>query len=92
MKRPTCWNHLPRLLRELIVEKNWAKIEYDPYESSRTESIDALLNYDLGEYDRNNKIIQSVYEKMPDEEIEALAKDGIESLETQIKNLHSFLN
>ena len=88
MNRPKKWCDLPYPIREAMAANT--KLKYDPYESSRAEALDWLL-CDPSYYDENNKRVQSRYESFSDNDLIEMAKNILESLNSQTEEITKFI-
>jgi acyl-homoserine lactone acylase PvdQ len=93
MKRPENWTLLPHRIKEALIDKIWSEIEHDPYEGSRAEEIDQLLNgcYDDCEFLTNYQLMQNAYAALTDEQLTAMVREIANHLREQADNLEKWL-
>jgi hypothetical protein len=93
MKRPECWTSLPHHIKEALTNKIWSQIDYDPYEGSRAEEIDKILNnyYDDYTFHANFKLMRDAYNELTDEELTTMVRGIINGLRIQADNLEKWL-
>ena len=92
MIKPKHWTDLPYDLRDHLIE-SIDELDYDSYESSRAEAIEALHNDpDWGsDTQRNNERIQAVYESRSDEYLREEAERCIGYLQSRLDRLKNFV-
>lgn len=90
MKRPEHWYSLPYAIQIELVKSNSVELEYDSYESSRSEAMWELLNYESYET-KNSKIIQCYYESLKDEELLEMAIQCLSNTKISVQLLTDFI-
>lgn len=92
MSLPDKWVDLPYLIKENIVRNYDIYLEYDPYEGSRAEAEDVLLNNtNFSDYDSNNRAVQAFYQGLKaGDGLKNLVFQVIKSTESHLKNLRKF--
>ncbi len=85
MNRPEKWYNLPYPIRETLADN--CDLDYDCYEGSHPDSLHSLL-CDPEYCCDNNKIVQSRYNGISDEELTRMCLDQIDLLQSQIDDIN----
>ena len=93
MKRPECWTHLPHHIKEALTNKIWSDIDYDPYEGSRAEEIDKILNGYYDDYTShvNFKLMKYAYNELTDEQLATMVREIAKGLREHADRLEQWL-
>lgn len=85
--KPKSFFDLPSRLQESLL---WEmELNYDPYESSKAETIHYLNNADCDS--TNRAIIENAYKYLTEDSLKALAKGVLEQVNREKEDLESFL-
>ena len=88
MTRPKLWHQLPFPLCERMGENS--NLEYDHYESSHAEALHNVL-CNPTYWDKNNKIIQKLYEGITDEQLKKMADEEVQTMRYRIEAINKML-
>ena len=88
--KPESWQQCPFDVLEQFLDLDSIELHYDPYESSRAEVIDSILNYKYNLSDTNKYKLDTAWKRMTDEEFKRLVQDRIRSLEERAADIKQF--
>lgn len=85
--KPKSWTECPLIILESIL---WdVELDYDPYESSKAETIHRITNstWDL----RNERILNRFWDRFSESEFRSRLLSVKQNLERQLENLNTYL-
>ena len=85
--KPKSWRECPSVVMKGIL---WnCDLEYDTYESSKVEAINDIQCGNV--YTDNEKIINTTWAMLTEEDFQLRCRQSLEGLETQAKEIRKFL-
>lgn len=87
--KPESWRDCPSAVLEIFLAS--VDLDYDPYEGSRAEEIDAILNQSFL-CKRNVDIVTEAWKQITEEQFINMSRNAIASLESQIDAVKQHLN
>lgn len=89
--KPKTWQELPPAILERLLEN--VDLQYDPYESSRAETIYEILNYTSDLISRNNVYkIQNAFDDLSEEQFKIYCRDAIDNAQRIINDIKQYLS
>ncbi len=89
MMKPKNWMNVPAVILETFL---WdLELDYDPYESSKPETIHYILSNPDGASTYNQGLISGHWNAMSEIEFQRRVKNEMDKLKNQIENLETYL-